>query len=70
MPVIRFFKAETYFIKRSVAEDRSIPGLRLATMHRVKGLEFDYIIIAAVNDGIIPLKYSSLEQNNDFIKEG
>ena len=46
---------ETYFIRRSEAEDRRKPGIRLATMHRVKGLEFDRVIIAGVNDGIVPL---------------
>lgn len=29
-------------------------GIRLATMHRVKGLEFSHIIIASVNKGVIP----------------
>ena len=47
---------ETYFIRRSEAEDRRKAGIRLATMHRVKGLEFDRVIIAGVNDGIVPLK--------------
>jgi superfamily I DNA/RNA helicase len=47
---------ETYFIRRSEAEDRRKPGVRLATMHRVKGLEFDRVIIAGVNEGIVPLK--------------
>jgi superfamily I DNA/RNA helicase len=45
---------QTYLVRRSEAEDRNIPGLRLATMHRVKGLEFDRVIIAGVNDGIVP----------------
>jgi len=45
---------DIYPIKRSEAEDRTAPGVRLATMHRVKGLEFDRIIIAGANDGIIP----------------
>ena len=36
--------------------DSKKPGLRIATMHRVKGLEFQYIFIAGVNDGTIPLK--------------
>lgn len=45
---------ETYNIKRSEPEDRKAPGLRLATMHRVKGLEFDHVIISGVNKGIIP----------------
>jgi superfamily I DNA/RNA helicase len=58
---------KTYFIQRSKAEDRSIPGLRLATMHRVKGLEFDYVIIAAVNDGIIP--YQNAMATGDHVSE-
>ena len=45
---------DTYFIRRSEAEDRMASGLRLATMHRVKGLEFDRVIIAGVNHGIVP----------------
>lgn len=44
-----------YAIKRNKADDRSFEGLRVATMHRVKGLEFKYVFIAAVNDRIIPL---------------
>ncbi|WP_277679358.1 UvrD-helicase domain-containing protein [Gracilibacillus dipsosauri] len=31
-------------------------GIRLATMHRVKGLEFSHMIIASVNAGIMPPK--------------
>lgn len=52
---IRAAGHEVYRIRRSVAEDRQKAGLRLATMHRVKGLEFDYVIIAGVNEGIVPL---------------
>ena len=47
---------EVCFIRRSEPEDRRRPGLRLATMHRVKGLEFNQVIIAGVNDGIVPLE--------------
>lgn len=47
---------EVYFIKRSEAEDRRKEGIRMATMHRVKGLEFDRIIIAGVNDGVVSLE--------------
>ena len=46
---------ETYRIRRSVSDDRRAKGLRIATMHRVKGLEFDSIIIAGVNEGALPL---------------
>jgi superfamily I DNA/RNA helicase len=45
---------KSYLIRRSEAEDRKAEGIRLATMHRVKGLEFDRVIIAGVNDGIVP----------------
>ena len=45
----------SYAIKRNKADDRSFNGLRVATMHRVKGLEFKYVLIAAVNNRIIPL---------------
>lgn len=44
-----------YAIKRNKVDDRSFDGLRVATMHRVKGLEFKYVFIAAVNNRILPL---------------
>ena len=44
-----------YAIKRNKVDDRNFEGLRVATMHRVKGLEFKYVFIAAVNNRIIPL---------------
>lgn len=43
-------------LSRKQADDRSKEGLRLATMHRVKGLEFHYVIIVAVNHDEIPLR--------------
>ncbi len=42
-------------IKRSKLDDRSFDGIRVATMHRVKGLEFAYMFVAAVNKRIVPL---------------
>jgi len=45
-----------YRIRRREPEDRRQPGLRLATMHRVKGLEFDHLIMAGVNEGVLPLR--------------
>ncbi|MXY06888.1 MAG: AAA family ATPase [Gammaproteobacteria bacterium] len=35
--------------------DDSASGVRLATMHRVKGLEFDHIVIASANADTLPL---------------
>jgi superfamily I DNA/RNA helicase len=53
---------EVYEIKHKVADKTQTPGLRIATMHRVKGIEFDYIFIAGTNDGIIPSP-SDLDDN-------
>lgn len=36
-------------------EDAAAPGVRLATMHRVKGLEFPRVILASVHAGDMPL---------------
>jgi superfamily I DNA/RNA helicase len=54
--VRRFLNAgiRTFEIKRSTTDDRSLDGVRLATMHRVKGLEFDHVFVVAVNKDIVP----------------
>ena len=44
-----------YEIKGNRADDRGLDGIRVATMHRVKGLEFQYIFVVAANKRIIPL---------------
>ena len=44
----------THSITGGDTENIDQPGLRLATMHRVKGIEFDYMIIAGVNDEYMP----------------
>jgi superfamily I DNA/RNA helicase/mRNA-degrading endonuclease RelE of RelBE toxin-antitoxin system len=49
---------KVYKIKRSKAEDRRQEGVRIATMHRVKGLEFDNVFIASMNKGIVPPEYA------------
>jgi len=48
---------ETYQLANNKPEDRFHNTVRLATMHRVKGLEFEHVFIANVNKGILPLKY-------------
>jgi superfamily I DNA/RNA helicase len=54
----------TYRISRQKYDDRSEPGLRVATMYRVKGLEFERVIVAGVNEGVVPLQ-SLLDQTED-----
>ena len=52
---------------------RSAPSggekLRIATMHRVKGLEFDRVIIAGVNDMVMPYKTALSQADDDLAKE-
>ena len=57
-----------YEIKQSKNDDPFIDAIRISTMHRVKGLGFDYVVIADVNDGIIPLE-SVIKGANDTVME-
>lgn len=67
--IAQFTKAgiRSYAIKRNKKDDRSLEGLRVATMHRVKGLEFQYVFVVAVNNRIVPL-YSAINRT-DAISE-
>jgi superfamily I DNA/RNA helicase len=56
-------------IRRSEAEDRKKAGVRISTMHRIKGLEFDNIIIAGANKDIIPLAISAHLTNDLVVKQ-
>jgi hypothetical protein len=44
----------TYPVQRSKPDDPSRPGLRVATMHRVKGLEFERMVIAGMSEEAMP----------------
>jgi superfamily I DNA/RNA helicase len=44
-------------------------GVRLATMHRVKGLEFPVMILAGVNSNVMPLRIAALEGDPTSKKE-
>lgn len=60
---------KTYLVRRSTPDDRSAAGLRLATMHRIKGLEFDEVIIAGVTEGIMPLQLPSIPDQSPDLEE-
>lgn len=47
---------KTCTLEHQQSDNRAIEGVRVATMHRVKGLEFHYIFIASANNGVIPLR--------------
>lgn len=58
----------SYEIKSNKTDDRLFEGVRIATMHRVKGLEFDHMIVAAVNQRMLPLSTIN-EYEDDVSKE-
>ena len=45
---------KSFEIKANKTDDRSFDGIRIATMHRVKGLEFDHVFAVAVNKKVLP----------------
>jgi superfamily I DNA/RNA helicase len=59
---------DIYEIKRNTAEQRDKPGLRVATMHRVKGLEFEHVIAVAANKGILPLESAVDDAEDNLAK--
>jgi superfamily I DNA/RNA helicase len=56
----------TRVINKDESDDPSDPALRLATMHRVKGLEFDQMFIPGLDQMQMPLRYE-LDQRPDQI---
>jgi len=56
---------------RKITADSSEKGnedaVRIATMHRVKGLEFDEIILASMNRGLVPLE-QAIEEKGDAVE--
>lgn len=59
---------KTHRIKRNEPDNPLEPGVRTGTMHRVKGLQFDWILLPGLNEDILPLK-SSLNQCPDKISQ-
>lgn len=52
-----------YEIRRSKVDNRSYAGLRVATMHRVKGLEFEHVFIVSANKRTIPLSVAIAQED-------
>lgn len=57
-------------IKHTVLEkDNSPQGVALATMHRVKGLEFPVMILVGINENTVPLKVKGIASDPAALKE-
>lgn len=51
-----------YEINSNKKDNSTEPGVRLATMHRVKGLEFRYVFVISVNHNIIPMHSMNVDK--------
>ena len=60
---------EVELIERDTADDGAQAGVRLATMHRVKGLEFDRVVMASMNEGLVPLSVAIESSSDDTARE-
>ena len=58
-PLLESVKVKTVILEQQ--NDPSEGGVRLATMHRVKGLEFPVMILAGINSHMVPLRMSFAE---------
>ena len=56
----------SYKLKRSEPDDRSANGIRIGTMHRVKGLEFEYMIIIAREEHLLSDKNIDITEKSLF----
>lgn len=68
VPALNDAGIETYEIRRNSADRRNRSGLRVATMHRVKGLEFDHMIVVSANADILPLDQSVESAEDDVAR--
>jgi superfamily I DNA/RNA helicase len=61
-----------YVLLGTDTPDNDGAGVRLATMHRIKGLEFHHVLIAGVNAGVVPLEHRNtgdIDASETLIKE-
>ena len=60
---------EAEVIDRDAVDDAAHVGVRLATMHRVKGLEFERVVMASMNEGLVPLSVAIAGKGDDTARE-
>ena len=58
-PLLKAAKVASVVLEKK--NDPGESGVRLGTMHRVKGLEFPVMLLAGVNSGVVPMRVSSVE---------
>ncbi|EPZ2125339.1 UvrD-helicase domain-containing protein [Escherichia coli] len=45
---------ETFNLGNDSGDSDARPGVRVATMHRIKGFEFQYVFLVGINEGVVP----------------
>jgi len=58
----------THRLSRQKVDDRSKEGVRFATMHRIKGLEFRCVMMAGINRGVVPLSIA-MKASQDVVEQ-
>jgi superfamily I DNA/RNA helicase/mRNA-degrading endonuclease RelE of RelBE toxin-antitoxin system len=54
---------KTHLLERNKPDDPRKEGVRICTMHRVKGLEFDHVILPSLNQGVLPTHHINDSQD-------
>jgi len=57
-----------YILDRKSSDQKEPDSVRLGTMHRVKGLEFDEMILVSLNKGMVPLEFV-LRDKGDLVEQ-
>jgi len=63
------FKAhgiETQKVQTEPEKETQKPGVRLSTMHRMKGLEFSRVILVGVREGTVPLTVEDIDPHHEL----
>lgn len=58
----------THTLSRQKTDDRAKDGVRFATMHRIKGLEFRCVMMAGINAGVVPLGVA-MQASQDVVEQ-
>ncbi len=59
----------TSVIQPNAPESNNLDAVKVATVHRVKGLEFDQLILASANEGLVPLSYALQDKGDEISLE-
>ena len=66
--ILQSYGLATHTLSRQKVDDRSKEGVRLATMHRIKGLEFRCVMMVGINHGVVPLS-KAMKASQDVVEQ-